>query len=334
MSTRSEPQTPQSPDMSIFETRSTTKGFSTSFLTFIAFASLVEILVHFLQEDASWWILFGLFSLAVLFHARLFVLMHDCGHNRLTSSNRINNWIGHICGLTYLMPFTYWRDLHNLHHRYQGNLDKRNQHFDLWTMTLSEYQNASPVKKLFYRFYRMPFSLFVIGPILFFLVFLRWPPGGKTSAAIRNIFYLDLLLAGLIWISIISPGFRFHLIVFFGVSLINFSAAIWLFYQQHVFADTYWKRDSDFKNDEISFQGSSFIDFPNWMKWFMASIGYHHIHHFNTKIPYYHLKSARHFLLEQNILVHEKNLGLIEMIKNTQLKLWDEKEKKLVRFPT
>lgn len=334
MSTRSEHHSASTLELSSFETRSTAKGFTTSLLTFIAFMSLVEVLARFFQEPTSWWVLLGLYLTAILFHARLFILMHDCGHNRLTASNHLNTWIGHFCAFTYLMPFLYWRDLHNQHHRYQGNLDQRDQHFDLWTMTLSEYRKASSSQKLIYRIYRSPLSLFILGPSLFFVFFLRWPPRKKSATAIKNILTLNLVLIFLIVASFLNSELRIRILTFMGVIFFNFSAAVWLFYQQHVFADTYWERNSAFNNEAISFDGSSFIDFPIGMRWFMASIGYHHVHHFNTKIPYYHLKSAREYLINQKILNHEKKLGLIEMIKNTGLKLWDESSKKLVRFPS
>ncbi len=334
MSTRSELHSANTLELSSFETRNTAKGFTTSLLTFIAFLSLVEVLARLVQEQTSWWTLLGLYITAVLFHARLFILMHDCGHNRLTASNSFNTWIGHFCAFTYLMPFLYWRDLHNQHHRYQGNLDQRNQHFDLWTMTLNEYQKSSRAKKLFYRFYRSPFSLFIIGPSLFFIFFLRWPPRKKSAASVQNILALNFILFLLIALSFTNTELRIRMLTFMGVVAFNFSAAVWLFYQQHVFADTYWERNSMFSNKTISFHGSSFIEFPIGMQWFMASIGYHHIHHYNTKIPYYHLKSAREYLINHKILNHEKKLGLFEMIKNTGLKLWDENSKKLVRFPS
>lgn len=334
MSNRSEPQQSSATQLGSFEVRNTAKGFTTWLLTFIAFTSLVEILARFFQEQTSWLVLLGLYFTAVLFHARLFILMHDCGHNRLTASHRLNTWIGHFCAFTYIMPFLYWRDLHNQHHRYQGNLDQRDQHFDLWTMTLEEYKSASNPKKLFYRIYRSPIGLFLIGPVLFFIFFLRWPAGKKSRASIQNILLLNLIILALTVASLLSMEIRLRLMTFLCIAVFNFIAAIWLFYQQHVFVDTYWERDSQFNNEELSFQGSSFIDFPNWMKWFMASIGYHHIHHFNTKIPYYHLKSARQYLIDQNILKQEKKLGFVEMLENTRLKLWDEKAKKLIRFPS
>jgi len=333
MSTRSEPHPALTPNLESFEVRGTFRGLSSWFFTFIPFLCLVEVLVRLVRTEAAWQILLIVYFLAVLFQARLFVLMHDCGHNRLTASHRLNAWLGHLSAFTYAVPFFYWRDLHNQHHKYQGNLEQRDPSFDLWTLTVAEYAASSKPRKLFYRFYRTPFSLFLIGPSLFFIFFLRWPPKRKSPASIKNILILNFIFLTLGILAIYSHELRLRAFVILSIAAFNFSLAVWLFYQQHVFTETYWAPELNFNNQQVSFQGSSFIQFPKWVNWFSASIGYHHIHHFNTKIPYYHLKAARQHLIDQKVLTTEKKLDLIEMLRNTQLKLWCEKDKKLIRFP-
>lgn len=332
MSTRAEPKSVLATELRPFENRNTSWGLATWLLTFIPFLSLVEILARLFQNGASWWGLLGIYLSAVLFHARLFVLMHDCGHDRLTASHRLNVWIGHLCAFTYAVPFLFWRDLHNQHHRHQGNLDRKKEYFDLWTWTVTEYQAATWPKKLFYRFYRHPVSLFLLGPGLFFIFFLRWPPQKKSPAALKNILFLNFILLGLIFASVDNHELRLRLLTLLSIAAFNFSVAVWFFYQQHVFADTYWARETRFNKEDVSFLGSSFIVFPQFLDWFAASIGHHHIHHLNTKIPYYHLKRARQHLLDQGRLVHEKRLRFKEMIKSIKLKIWCEKKEKMVSF--
>lgn len=334
MSTRSELNPALAAHLDHFEIRDTFRGLSTWLLTFLPYLCLVELLARLIQRQTPWALSLFVYFVAVLFHARLFILMHDCGHNRLTASHRLNTWIGHFCAFTYGIPFLYWRDLHNQHHKIQGNLDQKDYSFDLWTFTVAEYQAASRPRKLFYRLYRTPLSLFLIGPSLFFILFMRWPLKRKSPAAIKNILLLNLIFISLGFLAFYNDDLGLRILVVLSIAALNFSLAVWLFYQQHVFADTFWARAADFNNQEVSFHGSSFIVFPRWFNWFSASIGYHHIHHFNTKIPCYHLKSARQYLVDQKILKHEKRLGLKEMMQNTQLKLWCEKDKKLIRFPS
>lgn len=332
MSTRSEPQADLVAQLAPFEVRKTPKAAMVWILTFVPFVILVEILTRLIQAPVSMPLLALVYFLATLFQARLFVLMHDCGHNRLTGSNFLNNWIGHLCAFSFAVPFLYWRDLHNQHHKYQGNLDQRDQHIDLWTLTVKEYENSSKLRKAIYRFYRAPFSLFLIGPSLFFLFFLRWPLKRKSRAAIKNILILDFILFSLIGGSFFHEPLRMRLITLVSIAAFNFSLALWLFYQQHVFTDSYWTRDSQFDNKDVSISGSSFIVFPRYLNWFAASIGYHHIHHLNTKIPYYNLRFAHSHLKTKGLLLSEKALKPVEMLRNTKLKLWCENTRRMVGF--
>ena len=66
-----------------------------------------------------------------------------------------------------------------------------------------------------------------------------------------------------------------------------------LFYVQHQFDPAHWRRDEDWDYYTAAIEGSSFLDLPWPLRWFTANIGYHHIHHLDSRIPYYALpKSA------------------------------------------
>ena len=58
------------------------------------------------------------------------------------------------------------------------------------------------------------------------------------------------------------------------------------------------------------------------MRWFTANIGYHHIHHANSKIPFYRLPEVFKAFPE---FQHPKTSSLMpkDIIKCLQLKVWD-----------
>ncbi len=54
---------------------------------------------------------------------------------------------------------------HNIHHATSGNLDKRGVG-DIWMMTVEEYIEASPMKRLSYRLYRNPIVMFGLDQLI------------------------------------------------------------------------------------------------------------------------------------------------------------------------
>ena len=77
--------------------------------------------------------------------------------------------------------------------------------------------------------------------------------------------------------------------------------------------------------------GSSFYKLPEVLRWFSASIGYHHLHHLSPAIPNYQLKSCYQSVPE---LAEKPALTLCKSFASMQLKLWDEEKQHLVGFPS
>ena len=49
-----------------------------------------------------------------------FVVLHECGHDTLFPSRRLNAAVGHVAGGFAAIPFTCWRRVHGRHHRWTG----------------------------------------------------------------------------------------------------------------------------------------------------------------------------------------------------------------------
>jgi len=68
---------------------------------------------------------------------------------------------------------------------------------------------------------------------------------------------------------------------------------------------------------------------PRWLQWFTGNIGVHHIHHMNSRIPNYHLQRC----YDDNPELHDvTRLPLARSIRTLRLSLWDEDERRLVKF--
>ncbi len=79
--------------------------------------------------------------------------------------------------------------------------------------------------------------------------------------------------------------------LFFPIYLVTVSlaggAGIVLFTVQHNFEHAYASDTADWDYDTGAISGTSFLILPEFLNFFTANIGYHHIHHLSPRIPNY-----------------------------------------------
>ncbi len=297
--------------------------------TFLPFVAL-WVLMYFSLEW-SYWITLGLAVVNAFFMVRIFIIQHDCGHRSFLKSQRWNKVIGTICSFFSTIPFTYWAKEHDFHHGHTGQLEVRTIG-DIWIMTADEYQNSSRWKQFLYRVYRMPFMTFILGPVIYLLVNNRFEivklPGWKRfhrAMHINNLFIV-LVYALLGWLI----GWKQFFLIQIPIVVLFAIIAVWFFYVQHQHEETYkqWQDKWDFLTAAV--QGSTYYKLPRLIDWFTGYIGYHHIHHLNSKIPNYHLKWAHreNRFMERYITI----LNFRESLKCMYNKLWCEQEQRMITF--
>jgi len=128
----------------------------------------------------SYWLTLAISVLNAGFLVRLFAIQHDCGHGAFFHNRALSDWIGRILGVITLTPYDVWRRTHSVHHSTSGNLDKRGMG-DVHTLTVNEYNNLSWIRRLEYKIYRHPITLFGLGPGFVFFLQNRIPYGLMTS---------------------------------------------------------------------------------------------------------------------------------------------------------
>ena len=104
---------------------------------------------------------------------------------------------------------------------------------------------------------------------------------------------------------------------------------VWLFYVQHQFEQTFWARQDAWTLPEAALWGSSHYDLPPVLRWFSANIGVHHVHHLNSRIPFYRLAEV---LRDHPQLKACGRLTLRDGFRCVPLTLWDEASGRLVSF--
>jgi acyl-lipid omega-6 desaturase (Delta-12 desaturase) len=117
--------------------------------------------------------------------------------------------------------------------------------------------------------------------------------------------------------------------VHFPIVFASAAAGVWLFYVQHQFDDTHWKRTPEWNHDEAALNGSSYYDLPQPFKWFSGNIGIHHLHHLSCRIPFYRLPEVLRAYPE---LADMGRITFWQSVKCVKLVLWDEASERLVSF--
>ncbi len=258
------------------------------------------------------------------------MIQHDCGHQTLFSQSWLNNWVGRMLGVLTLTPYDYWQRNHALHHAGSGNLDYRGVG-DIDTLTVDEFLALSKFKQFMYRAYRHPITLFFVGPAFVFLFQHRlpmrmmkhgWTPWLSTMCTNLAIVIVSAIA---IWIT----SFSAFLLVVLPTTLLAASTGVFLFFVQHQFEETMWDQPPHWDRHEAALFGSSHYDLPPVLRWLTGNIGVHHVHHLNSRIPFFKLANI---LKENPELVNINRITLRESFSMIKLALWDKENRKLVSF--
>jgi omega-6 fatty acid desaturase (delta-12 desaturase) len=283
-----------------------------------------------LSLDVGYWLTLLLAVPAGGFLVRLFIIQHDCGHGAFFRSRTANSWVGRVLGVLTLTPYEYWKRNHAIHHATSSNLDRRGIG-DIDMLTVEEYRSKPFMGRMLYRCYRSAPVMFVIGPAYMFLLQHRFPlhqtrDGWKpwistmaTNAAIAAV------IAVMVWLVGWAPFLMVHL----PIMLIAASLGVWLFYVQHQFEGVMWTRAKGWSHHESAMTGSSHYDLPGVLHWITGNIGIHHIHHLNSRIPYYRLPRV---MRDHPELEAAGRVTLLGSLKTVNLSLWCERREKLVSF--
>jgi len=305
--------------------------FRSLFEIVITFAPLAAIcaLAWIALQHRVWWGLL-LIAPAAAFLVRLFMIQHDCSHGSFFRAKGANDWVGRVIGVFTLTPYDYWRHSHVVHHATSGALDRRSLGA-VETLTVEEYRALPRLKQMGYWLYRHPLVLFGLGPAYMFLLQHRLPVGMMregwkpwVSVQATNL-GVAALAAGMIWVF----GWLPFLLIYLPIILISSSIGVWLFFVQHQFETTYWARGKDWDFQEAALKGSSHYALPPILRWFTANIGVHHVHHLNSRIPYYRLQQV---LRDEPELRGMSRLTLLESVRCAGLTLWDEASQRLISF--
>jgi acyl-lipid omega-6 desaturase (Delta-12 desaturase) len=306
-----------------FTTDSTAKSWwvflSTTFLLLAAMAGTIWNF-HLIGRIACS-VLSGLLAL------RLFVIYHDQQHHAILPRSKLAEYMMRVFGIYALSPSSVWRSSHNHHHNHNSKI--KGSHIGSFPiMTKEHYQKASKSARFLYLFTRHPATIFLGYFFVFlqgmcFLPFIRKPKEHfDCLVALIVHFALSVAIVYYIgWVGLLLTQTIPH--------LITFGLGSYLFYAQHNFPGVSFYDKAGWTYERAALESSSYMKTSKLMAWFTANIGYHHIHHLNSRIPFYRLPEVLEALPE---LKNPKitTLNPIDIVRCLRLKVWDVEKQSMV----
>ena len=297
-----------------------------------------------LLAAASWvgpWPLKLVCSLAGgLLMVRAFILYHDFLHGAILHGSPLGMVVMYGVGALLLTPPRSWRESHNFHHANVGKIGAPGDAAARVVVTdigafplvsVEDWERASKSQRFRYRLARHPITILfayftVFMGALCLASFFRNP--GKHWPSLL-IFGIHLALVGGLWW---AGGWATAVFSYLFPLWIASATGALLFYMQHSAPGLRVYRPDEWNVFEAALKAATYLKLGKTMEWITGCIGYHHVHHINSKIPFYKLRAAMTAIpeLQHPATVHFR-LG--DITKCFRANLWNSGEGRLVAYP-
>jgi len=196
-------------------------------------------------------------------------------------------------------------------------------------LTTTEYHASGSRKKFVYRLSRNPLVI-ALGYVTVFLFGFCIQPLFRDPRR-----HLDGAAALMAHFALLSILFLFRpdvaILAVILPWLLGAGLGSYLFYAQHNFPGAEIRAGTQWDYVFAALRSSSYIVMNPVLRWFTANIGYHHIHHLNSRIPFYRLPEAMAALVELQS-PGKTSLRPADIFRCLRLKLWDPVRNQLVSF--
>lgn len=264
---------------------------------------------------------------AGLLLVRMFVIYHDHQHHTILHKSLLADGIMTVFGIYMLAPTSIWKRSHDHHHKHNSKLFSASiGSFPI--ATRQKYLSMSAGEKFGYLAIRHPLTI----GLGYFTMFLLGMCVNSFLSSPRK--HFDALIALLLHFGaatciFIFLGWQTWFLLFFLPFLIAFALGSYLFYAQHNFPGVTFCNNKDWAYDKAALESSSYMPMNRLMTYFTANIGYHHIHHLNSKIPFYRLPEVMaHFPELQK--AKTTSLHPKDIFACLRLKVWDPEESRMI----
>jgi acyl-lipid omega-6 desaturase (Delta-12 desaturase) len=262
-----------------------------------------------------------------LLYVRLFVIYHDYQHHAILQKSWWADLMMKGIGVYLLAPQNIWKRSHDYHHNNNAKLSM-NGIGSYPTITKERFLNLTSKERLIYLTNRHPFTV-IFG---YFTLFVYWL--NVKSFVQSPMKHLDSLFALIVhvvgaWAVWYYLGGMTFLIAWFIPFFIAFGLGSYLFYCQHNFPGAEFKENHDWTYDNAALSSTSFMVMHPVMHWFTGDIGFHHVHHMNSRIPFYRLKETMESMPELQKVV-TTTLHPKDVLACFNLKVWDPEQNRML----
>lgn len=338
-----------------FGQRSNLKALWQTINTTVPYFLLFYIAIESLSY--SIWLFIASSALLILFLMRVFMMMHDCGHDSLYNNPYLNKLVGFFMGVLCGIPQQVWSKHHAYHHATNGNWEKYQG--PLSCVSTEDYEKMTPKQQKSYQKNRNIW-LAPVGGFMYFIFNPRfnWLKGCVQFLVhtLKNLFKGNFSFAKIIssfetkcwsdWqeffqmsannIVLLTAcyfagsyfGWAPFLLTYVLVITLSGALGIILFSIQHNFEHSYASDNEQWDYYQGALEGTSYLDLPRILHWFTANIGYHHVHHLNAKIPNYNLRKCHETY--QHLFEEVPRVKVTDAGHSFKYILWDKNSSKMI----
>lgn len=298
------------------------------FHTIVAFILLIAFLL------GTFWVpnIYGRIACSIASAAllsRTFIIFHDFQHHSILQGSKLADVIYSIFGLYMITPPSIWKRSHNHHHNHNAKLFSASiGSFPI--MTKQKFKEAPKMERKVYLAIRSPLNMF----FAYFTTFMYGMCIQSFLSSPRR--HWDSLVVLILHFTIaiflfVYYGWLVWFLTFFLPFFLSHMLGSYLFYAQHNFPGVEYKSNLEWNYTSSALESSSYMAMNPLLQWVTANIGYHHIHHLNSRIPFYRLPEAMAAIPE----LQTKKVTTLwpsDIIACLRLKVWDPEKNKMVGY--
>ncbi len=262
----------------------------------------------------------GISIICGLTYMRMFVIYHDYQHRAILRRSKPAEWLMKVLGIYLIAPETIWTRTHEHHHNNNSKLTISGIG-SYPTISKERFLKLSKLEQRVYLINRHPATI-LLGYFTLFIYWLNLKSFIQSPSK-----HIDSLISLLLHWSIGTVmwyylGWDSVILTWFLPFFIAYGLGSYVFYSQHNFPGVKFRENQDWTYDNAALSSTSYMTMNPVMQWFTADIGFHHVHHLNSHIPFYRLKEAMKAMPELKE-VGTTSWNPMDMVKCFRLKLWD-----------
>lgn len=262
-----------------------------------------------------------------LFYVRMFIIYHDYQHHAILQGSPFATLLMKAFGIFILAPQGIWKRSHDHHHTHNSKLTIHGIG-SYPTISVKRFLSLSKQDQRIYLMNRHPLTV-IFGYITLFIYWLNVKSFFESPRK-----HVDSLVALILHFAIGTAIFYYFGATTLFISwmlpfFLAFATGSYLFYCQHNFPGAKFHENEEWNYEFAAITSTSFMVMNPVLQWFTGNIGYHHVHHLNSRIPFYRLPETMRNIPELQT-VTKTSWNPIEVYKCLRLKLWDAERGEMI----